>query len=116
MSFTLPQAVQEGLRQARRSALHRNDRLCVHDGDEVYRIRRFWATGFSVDARHCDALRGRVEIYDGMRHVYQALIVHGQVEADEAVFDIKWLHPVTETAPLDYAPEVPVPAGLIARA
>lgn len=116
MTYTLPEAVRQGLEQARKISLHRGGRLCVHDGEEVYRIRRFWADGLSIDARHGDSLRGRVEVYDGSRHLYQALIVGGTLDGEEAVFDIKWLHPVTETAPLDYAPEVPVPAGLIARA
>ena len=43
MTYTLPKAVREGLQQARRTSLHRNSRLCVHDGDDVYRILRFWS-------------------------------------------------------------------------
>ncbi|MEY1554094.1 hypothetical protein AB3Y40_00530 [Yoonia sp. R2331] len=115
MSSFLPKAVREGLEQARRAALHRNDRLCVHDGDEVYRIRRFWDNGMSIDGHHGDKLRGRVEIYDGARHLYQALIVNGQEEGAEIVFDFKWLHPVTDTAPVDFERPDFVPAGLIPR-
>lgn len=116
MTFTLPEAVRDGLAQARRAALHRNDRLCVHDGDEVYRIRRFWADGMAIDAGHGARLRGRVEIYDGARHLYQCLIENGQVTGDEAVFDFKWLHPVTTQPPVDFERPEFRPAGLIAKA
>lgn len=116
MTSILPKAVQDGLDQARRASLHRNDRLCVHDGDDVYRIRRFWDDGMTIDASHGDKLRGRVEIFDGARHLYQALIVNGSEEGKEIVFDFKWLHPVTDQAPVDYERPEFVPAGYIARA
>lgn len=113
MTHMLPEAVREGLKQARQAALHRNDRLCVHDGDQVYRVLRFWADGLSIDASHGTKLRGRVEIYDGARHLYQCLIENGQRDGGEAVFDFKWLHPVTDTAPVDFERVGFVPAGLI---
>lgn len=116
MTDYLPQAVREGLRQARRASLHRNDRLCIHDGDTVYRVLRFWSDGISIDARHGDKLRGRVEIYDGARHLYQCLIENGDKQGDEVIFDFKWLHPVTDKAPVDFEQADFVPAGLIARA
>ena len=116
MSYTLPQAVREGLEQARRQSIHRGARLCVHDGDEVYRIRRFWMGGLAVDAGQGDRLRGRVEIYDGAVHLYQCLLEAGRIEGDEMVFDFKWLHPVTAQPPVDFERPDFVPAGLIARA
>lgn len=116
MTYTLPKAVRDGLEQARRAALHRNDRLCVHDGEEVYRVRRFWDTGLSIDAHHGDKLRGRVEIYDGARHLYQCLIVNGTEDGDEIVFDFKWLNAVSDSPAVDYVREREAPAGLIARA
>lgn len=98
----LPEAVRRGLEQARKSSLHRNDRLCVHDGDDIYRVLRFWEDGLSIDAKHGDRLRGRVEIYDGARHLYQCLIENGRQEADEIIFDFKWLHPVAEQPAADF--------------
>lgn len=98
----LPEAVRRGLEQARRTSLHRNDRLCVHDGDAVYRIRRFWEGGLSIDRSHSEKLRGRVEIYDGARHLYQCLIENGREEGDEIVFDFKWLHPVADQPAADF--------------
>ena len=113
MNDFLPDAVRQGLEQARKNALRRSTRLCVHDGDDVYAIRRLWAGGFALDANVADKVRGRVEIYDGSRHLYQCLIVDSADEGDERVFDFKWLHPVKETAPVDYEQPNFVPAGLI---
>lgn len=114
MNDFLPDAVRQGLEQARKTALRRSTRLCVHDGDEVYAIRRLWDGGFALDADVADKVRGRVEIYDGVRHLYQCLIVGSERDGEERVFDFKWLHPVTATAPVDYEQPNFVPAGLIA--
>lgn len=113
MNDFLPEAVRLGLEQARKSARSRTNRLCVHDGDDVYAIRRFWESGFALDAEVAEKLRGRVEIYDGARHLYQCLIVGSAIEGEERVFDFKWLHPVTDAAPVDYERSTFVPAGLL---
>lgn len=111
----LPEEVRKGLQDARTASLKRHDRLCVHDGDDVYRVRRFWADGLSIDAQHGDRLRGRVEIYDGARHVFQCLIENGRTEGDECIFDFKWLHPVAERAALDFVLPDIRPYALIAK-
>jgi len=112
----LPEDVRVGLENARKASLRRNDRLCIHDGDEVFRVRRFWADGISIDEKHGDKLRGRVEIYDGARHLYQCLIENGRTENGECVFDFKWLHPVHEQPASDFVRPDALPAGLIAKA
>jgi len=114
MNDFLPEAVRQGLDAARKDALRRTDRLCVHDGDNVYSVRRFWDAGFSLDLNVADKLRGRVEIYDGAQHLYQCLIVGSSVDGDERVFDFKWLHPVADAAPVDFVRPDFVPAGFIA--
>ncbi len=114
MNDFLPDAVMQGLAQARKSAARKSNRLCVHDGDAVYAIRRIWDGGFALDSEVADKVRGRVEIYDGARHIYQCLIVDSSEEGGERIFDFKWLHPVTDTAPVDYEQPNFVPAGLIA--
>ncbi len=116
MNDILPEAVRQGLEQARKAALHRNDRLSVHDGEDVFRILRFWDSGMSVAAKHAGKLRGRVEIYDGARHLYQCLLENGHAEGDEMVFDFKWLNPVTASAPVDFELPEFTPAALIAKA
>ena len=116
MEDHLPDAVARGLERARKLSVNSGSRLCVHDGDEVHRIRDFSPDGMTLDASVCDRLRGRVDIYDGARHLYQALIQSSTVEGDACVFAFKWLQPVRENAPLDFVSDVARPAGLIARA
>ncbi|WP_438955480.1 hypothetical protein [Cognatiyoonia sp.] len=116
MNDFLPKEVQEGLKAARRASIKRNDKLCVHDGDDVYRIKRIWDDGLSLGAEHGDKLRGRVEIYDGARHLYQCLIVNSRREGDEYIFDFKWLNPVTNRPAADFVRPDAIPAGLITKA
>lgn len=113
MNDFLPVEVREGLQAARKASLKRADKLCVHDGDDVYRIRRFWGDGLSIDATQGDKLRGRVEIYDGSRHVYQCLIVSSRLEHDEYIFDFKWLHPVSTAPAADFERQTDLPAALL---
>lgn len=115
MNDILPEAVRLGLEKARKTAIKREGRLCVHDGENVYRIHKFWDGGFSIDADTGDKLRGRVEIYDGARHLYQCLIVSSEVDGDLRIFEFKWLHAVADKAPVDFALPDFVPAGLIAH-
>ncbi len=116
MSDILPEAVRKGLEDARRAAQRRSSRLCVHDGDEVYRIHRMWDDGFAVDAETAPKLRGRVNIYDGPKHLYQALVVASREEDGERIFDFKWQQPARDTAPVDFVQAVDAPSGYLPRA
>lgn len=111
----LPDAVREGLEQARKDALKRKDRLSVHDGEATYRIRRFWDGGFALDLQGSERLRGHVDIYDGPRHLYQCLVVSSIEEDNERVFEFKWSTPVASGPAADYERPDFVPAGLIPR-
>ena len=113
MSEFLPEAVRRGLEDARRAALRRSAKLCVHVGDEVYRINKMWDTGFSLDAKDAPHLRGQVDIYDGMRHVSRCLIVASTEESGEMLFEFKWNTPVSDRPALDYVQEREAPAGLL---
>ena len=115
MNDFLPAEVREGLKAARKASIKRNDRLCVHDGDDVYRIRRFWEEGLSLDAEHGDKLRGRVEIYDGARHLFQCLIISSRLEGEEYIFDFKWLNPVVTQPAADFVRPDAIPAGYISK-
>ncbi len=116
MNDFLPVDVLKGLQAARRASIKRNNKLCVHDGDDVYRIRRFWEDGLSLDIEHGTKLRGRVEIYDGARHLYQCLITNSREDGEEAIFDLKWVHPVSATAPVDFVRPDDAPVALIEKA
>ena len=98
----LPEAVRQGLEEARKSALKRKDRLSVHDGDDTYRIRRFWDGGFALDLQGSERLRGHVDIYDGPKHLYQCLVVNSVAEDGERVFEFKWLTPVASGPAPDF--------------
>lgn len=115
MNDFLPEAVLKGLEEARRAAERRSSRLCVHVGDSVFRIRRLWNGGFSMDAGDAPKLRGHVQIYDGPRHLYQALVVTSYEERDERVFEFKWHTPVADGPAVDFEREREASAGLLSR-
>ena len=108
-------AVRQGLEEARKAELKRKDRLSVHDGDKIYRIRRFWDGGFALDLGGSERLRGHVDIYDGPKHLYQCLVMSSVADDNERVFEFKWLTPVATAPATDFALPDFVPAGLIAR-
>lgn len=109
----LPEAVRQGLEEARKAALKRKDRLSVHDGDDTYRIRRFWDGGFALDLDGSERLRGHVDIYDGPRHLYQCLVVSSVDADDERVFEFKWLTAVADRPAADFVRPDFVPVGLL---
>ena len=111
----LPDDVVKGLQKARKRSMQRTDKLCVHDGDDVYRILRFWNDGFSIALEDAAKLRGRVEIYDGPRHLYQCLIVNSREDGDEMVFDFKWMHEVRTQPAADFVMEREAPAGFLPK-
>ncbi|WP_342069918.1 hypothetical protein [Yoonia algicola] len=111
----LPDAVCQGLEEARKAALKRKDRLSVQDGNDSYRIRRFWDGGFALDLDGSERLRGRVDIYDGPKHLYTCLVVSSVDEEDERVFEFKWATPVASGPAADFVRPDFVPAGLIGR-
>ena len=109
----LPDAVQKGLEEARKAALKRKDRLSVHDAEKSYRIRRFWDGGFALDREGTERLRGRLDIYDGPKHLYTCLVVSSVDEQDERVFEFKWATPVASGPAADFVRPDFMPAGLI---
>jgi len=109
----LPEAVREGLAQARKQSLRRGNRLCVHDGDSVYRITRLWDDGFAIDANSAPKLRGRVAIYDGSRQLYQCLVIDSDVTGDERQFTFKWLHAIPDRPPADFVREADAPIAAL---
>ncbi|MGH1330468.1 MAG: hypothetical protein ACRBBK_06255 [Paracoccaceae bacterium] len=115
MSEYLPREVREGLELARKKDLRQKSRLCVHVGEDVYKVLRFWETGFSLDAEDAPKLRGLVDLYDGPRHLYQCLIVATDEEGDQRIFEFKRATLAMDRAPLDFASERAEPVALIGR-
>jgi hypothetical protein len=113
----LPEDLRKGLEDAHDKAVRKGrGRLRVQAGDEEYPILRAWSGGFSVAAEKTPPLRGLVDIHDGARHLYQALIVASHLENRELVFEYKRSTAVTDAAPADFERTAPVPAGLLTRA
>lgn len=113
MLHMLPEDVRRGLEQARKQSVRRGDKLCVHDGDDVYRILRMWNDGFALEATGSERLRGRIEIYDGTRHLYQCLVISSEVSGDERQFTFKWQSAIPDRPPADFVREVNAPIALL---
>lgn len=114
MSEFLPEAVRKGLEEARVALMRRSSRLCVHDGDEVFRVLRLWDGGFAMD-RDAPPLRGFVDLYDGPRHIYQCLVISSEEEGEERHYEFKWNRPVSDRPALDFVQDEFVPAALLPR-
>ncbi len=115
MTEFLPEAVRKGLEDARKAAQRRSSRLCVHDGDKVFRVLRLWDGGFAVDAEDAPKLRGHVDIYDGARHLYQCLVMTSREEAGERIFEFKWHTAVADRPADDFERDRDGPVALIGR-
>lgn len=111
----LPEDIRKGLEDARRKAARKGSRLCVHVGEDVFPIHSLSDTGFVVDPRTVPRLRGLVDIYDGPRHLSQALIIAVGNEGDLMAYEFKRETPVTQTPIRDYAEDRALPAGYLTR-
>ena len=112
----LPPEIREGLEAARRREARRRSRLRVQVGDAVFPVLRLWEDGLTLDATLSPQLRGLVDIYDGARHVCQALIVASTEGEGEILCDFKRLTPAQDRAPLDFCKDENAPAGYLPRA
>jgi hypothetical protein len=115
MSEYLPEAVRKGLEDARVAMLRRSGKLCIHDGDAVYRVLRLWDGGFALDAKGAPRLRGFVDLYDGPRHLYQCLIITSREDEGEQIYDFKWSTAVSDRPALDFVRADDAPAALIPK-
>lgn len=115
MSMYLPEAVRKGLEEARKTAMRRSSRLCVHNDDKVYKVLRLWDGGFAMDVEDAPHLRGHVDLYDGMRHLYQCLVIASREEDGEMIFEFKWHTAVHDRPPVDFERLSEEPVALIGR-
>ncbi len=113
MEMGLPKEVQLGLDAARRAAHLKSHRLRVEVDGTPYRIVRAWRGGFAVDAADAPHLRGRVDLFDGARHLSQCLIVAASDEGAEWHFDYKRMTEATGSQPIDFERSEDAPAGLL---
>lgn len=115
MTSFLSEDVRKGLALARRRDLKRKNRLRVRDGTEVFPILRFRDSDFTLERENSPRLRGLVDIMDGSRHLYQALIVTAAEEGDEMIYEFKRVTPALDAAPVDYAKDPEAPSALLSK-
>lgn len=101
----LPKEVADGLREAHVKRLARKSRIRVHVGDDVYPVLKLWRDGFALDAANAPKLRGLVDLYDGIRHLSQCLIVASSEEGDLMHYDFKRNTATANAAPKDFVTE-----------
>ncbi len=111
----LPRDVREGLLQARKRAERKSSRLRLQVGTQQHPILRMWDRGLALDAATAPHLRGLVDIYDGSRHLWQALIIASSEAEGELICEFKWIHEALDRAPLDFERDENAPAGLLPR-
>jgi len=113
MSSFLPQSVRDELAAAQKQDRRRRATRVVHVGDEAFPILEMTERGFSVDAEDAPRLRGLIDIYDGPRHLYQALIVASEQVGDLMRYEFKRNTPAETRAPVDFETGTDRVAGLL---
>ncbi|WP_284377500.1 hypothetical protein [Amylibacter marinus] len=111
-SFLSPE-VRAGLEKAQTKALRNSSRLCVHANEEVLRIHETWQGGFSLPVDMAPALRGRVDVFDGPKHLYQCLIVFAEQQGDFIKYEYKRLTNVVSQQPVDFVLTEDAPIALL---
>lgn len=107
--------VRAGIEAARAKQAKRKSRLRVETADKYFPVLRLWDNGFAVDQEDAPQLRGLVDIYDGPRHLYQALIVTSSEENGERRFEFKRNTEARDAAPLDFERVSAAPIALLGR-
>ncbi len=113
MSEYMSKEVREGLEMARKAQLAKRSRLRVQVGDEIYPILRFSDKSFAIDAENAPHMRGLVDIFDGGRHMYQALIVATSFDGHAMVYEFKRNTVASDRAPLDFERDETAPIALL---
>ena len=112
----LPEAVRQGIEAARLAGARRSNRLCIHAGEQVFRVLRLWDGGFALAAGGGVPLRGYVDLFDGPRHLASCLVVALPGEAGgERTYEFKALIPVADRPAADFERPEEAPAALIPR-
>lgn len=115
MSMFLPEDVLRGLEQARMRDLKKKSRLRVGLGPGAVPILSFSEDRFTVPLAEAPHLRGLVDIYEGTRHLYQALIVASDEEGDQMSYEFKRMTQAADKPALDHFRSDDAPVALIPR-
>ena len=113
MESYLSEEVRQGIRKAETEALRKKNRLRVQSGDTILPILRSWDGGFATAAEDATHLRGRVDIYDGSRHLYQCLVIYSAQEGEEMIYEYKQQTTAEDRRIVDYDRPDDSPVGLL---
>lgn len=114
--YHLPEELRAQLAAAHRKAKRKRARRSVHIGDEAFAILEMSDNGFEVAREDTPHLRGLVDIYEGPRHLYQALIVAAAEAGDVMRYDFKRNTAASGQPPVDFEQKETRPAGLLTKA
>ena len=109
----LPKEIEDGLAAARVKAATKKTRLRVHSGEEMIPLVRLTGSHFAIERELAPRLRGLVDIYDGARHLYQALVVATSFDGEAVVFEFKRNTATAKGPALDFVLEEDAPVGLL---
>jgi len=115
MTTFMSEEVRAGLALARARAARKSSRLRVVIEDHIVPILKFSESAFEVDQLNTPKLRGLVDIYDGSRHLYQALIVASSEEGDRMVYEFKRMTATADGPALDYDRPDDAPIALLPK-
>ncbi|NNK77257.1 MAG: hypothetical protein HKP40_00960 [Litoreibacter sp.] len=113
MSMYLSKEVREGLKLALKSDRRKRARLRVQAGDKMIPILKFEENNFAVDAAEAPQLRGFVDIFDGSKHLYQALIVASDLQGEEMRFEFKRNTRAADRPAVDFERDKNAPVALL---
>jgi hypothetical protein len=116
MTDFLPKDLREQLASAHRHARRKAATRVVHVGDEAFPILEYSDTGFAVDAEDAAHLRGLIDIYEGVTHLTQALIVASARDGDLMRYEFKRNTRASGAAPSDFVRDTPEATHLLPRA
>lgn len=113
MSTYMSREVLDGLTKASIDAAKLKSRMRVQTGEEIFPILRFSEDSFALDSAEAPKLRGYVDILDGTRLKYRALIVASCEEANETVFEFKQATIIAQSPALDFEKSDDAPVGYL---
>ncbi len=113
MSTFLSKEVQDGLEKAQKAARKKSTRLRIRIGDDAYPILTFEEHGFITASDVHIPLRGLVDIYEGPKHLYQALIVASEETPQGMRYEFKRATRPEKKPAVDYVQTRPTIAGLL---
>lgn len=88
-------------------------RLHLRDGDTTIRIEDMWKNGFSTPITATLPRHGFIDLFDGAKHLFHALVVASGEDKEHRYFEFKITRDAALGLPRDFEAEAPRPVALI---